>query len=118
MPELTQFERVKSMMRYLPANGTAGLARCAESTLSLSPWPPARMIATTLRMRVPQCNPRSSEHFQQHGVDVPVQPPDVWQEGLPRHGTVGNHVRKDRELGVARHDARRRRGGQSAALGE
>ena len=48
MPELTQFERVKSMMRYLPAKGTAGLARCAESTHSRSPWPPARMTATTL----------------------------------------------------------------------
>ena len=27
IPELTQFESVKSMIRYLPANGTAGLAR-------------------------------------------------------------------------------------------
>ena len=46
-PELTQFDSVKSMMRYLPANGTAGLARCADRTLSRSPWPPARITDTT-----------------------------------------------------------------------
>src|SRR5579859_431348 len=48
MSELTQLLRAKSMMRYLPANGTAGLARFCESRLSRSPWPPARMTASTL----------------------------------------------------------------------
>src|SRR3989440_8145548 len=48
MPELTQLLRVKSMMRYLPANGTAGLARFCERRLNRSPWPPARIIASTL----------------------------------------------------------------------
>src|SRR2546430_7584342 len=48
MPELTQLLRVKSMMRYLPANGTAGLARFSERRLNRSPWPPARIIASTL----------------------------------------------------------------------
>src|SRR5215467_8499582 len=52
MPELTQLERVKSMMRYLPANGTAGLARCAERTLRRSPCPPARMTAATFRKAI------------------------------------------------------------------
>src|SRR3990170_4393524 len=45
MPELTQLERVKSMMRYLPANGTAGLASLAVSTPSREPSPPARITA-------------------------------------------------------------------------
>src|SRR5919199_587619 len=38
------------MMRYLPANGTAGLARLDERTDSRSPCPPAITTATTLRM--------------------------------------------------------------------
>src|SRR6266487_483112 len=49
-PELTQLESVKSMMRYLPAKGTAGLARLDERTDSRSPCPPAITTATTLRM--------------------------------------------------------------------
>src|SRR5258708_17728016 len=48
MPELTQLLRAKSMMRYLPANGTAGLARFWERRLNRSPWPPAIMTASTL----------------------------------------------------------------------
>src|SRR5579884_1771175 len=50
MPELTQLLRVKSMMRYLPPNGTAGLARSRESTLSRSPCPPARIAAMGFRI--------------------------------------------------------------------
>src|SRR5436190_2185605 len=41
MPEFTQFDSVKSMMRYLPANGTAGLARRSPSRHSRLPTPPA-----------------------------------------------------------------------------
>jgi len=47
MPEFTQFDSVKSMIRYFPANGTDGLARFSESTLSRVPSPPAIIIATT-----------------------------------------------------------------------
>src|ERR1700678_2464061 len=36
-----QLERVMSMMRYWPANGTAGLARSRVSGKSRSPAPPA-----------------------------------------------------------------------------
>ena len=43
--ELTQFERVKSMIRYLPPNGTAGLARTDERIDRRSPSPPARITA-------------------------------------------------------------------------
>src|SRR3972149_3407349 len=47
MPELTQLERTKSIIRYRPAKGTAGLALSAERIESLSPAPPARTIAKT-----------------------------------------------------------------------
>ena len=45
MSELTQFDSVKSMIRYLPPNGTAGLARSCDRMDSRSPSPPARMTA-------------------------------------------------------------------------
>src|SRR5256885_16897497 len=47
-PELAKLERTKSMMRYLPPNGTAGLARSCVSGASLLPSPPARIIASVL----------------------------------------------------------------------
>src|SRR5437016_5496420 len=50
IPEFTQLLRAKSMIRYLPANGTAGLARFCERRLNRSPWPPARITASTLLM--------------------------------------------------------------------
>src|SRR3954454_24437954 len=43
--ELTQFDSVKSMIRYLPPKGTAGLARTDERIGRRSPSPPARMTA-------------------------------------------------------------------------
>ena len=45
MPELTQFDSVKSMIRYLPPNGTAGFARTEERIESRSPSPPASTTA-------------------------------------------------------------------------
>src|SRR5579862_9687513 len=48
IPELTQFDSVKSMMRYFPANGTAGFARFSVRTPSRDPSPPARMTARGL----------------------------------------------------------------------
>ena len=47
MSELTQLLRAKSMIRYLPPKGTAGLARMLERIDSRSPSPPARMTART-----------------------------------------------------------------------
>ena len=49
-PEFTQFESVKSMMRNFPPNGTAGFARQSVSGPSRAPRPPARIIATVLRV--------------------------------------------------------------------
>src|SRR3954462_14230588 len=51
--EFTQFDSVKSMIRYLPPNGTAGFARSWERIERRSPSPPARITAIvrfTLRM--------------------------------------------------------------------
>src|SRR5262249_106669 len=48
IPEFTQLESVKSMMRYLPANGTAGFARFSLRTARRDPSPPARMTARAL----------------------------------------------------------------------
>ena len=45
MSELTQLDSVKSMIRYLPPNGTAGLARSWERIERRSPSPPARITA-------------------------------------------------------------------------
>ena len=45
--EFTQLLSVKSIMRYLPAKGTAGLARFIVSGPRRRPSPPARMTALT-----------------------------------------------------------------------
>src|ERR687895_321017 len=47
MPELTKLERTKSMIRYLPPNGTAGLARSLVKRKSRSPLPPASTTPKT-----------------------------------------------------------------------
>ena len=47
MPEFTQLQSVKSMIRYLPPNGTAGLARTEDRIERRSPSPPARITAMT-----------------------------------------------------------------------
>src|SRR5271156_1796827 len=48
MPELTRFESTKSMMRYLPPNGTAGFARSRVNGCSRVPCPPAIISANVL----------------------------------------------------------------------
>src|SRR5438034_8951250 len=47
---LRQLESVKSIMRYRPPNGTAGLARSRVSGSSRVPLPPARTTANTFFM--------------------------------------------------------------------
>src|SRR6266568_5286 len=44
-PELAKLERAKSMIRYRPPNGTAGLARSRVSGSRRRPSPPARIMA-------------------------------------------------------------------------
>src|SRR5258708_1280245 len=48
-PELMKLLMTKSMIRYRPPNGTAGLARSRVSGYSRSPIPPARIMVRTLR---------------------------------------------------------------------
>src|SRR3954470_11139728 len=45
MSEVTQLESVKSMIRYLPPNGTAGFARSCERIERRPPSPPPRITA-------------------------------------------------------------------------
>src|SRR4030042_5257180 len=52
--ELMQLRRAKSMMRYLPPNTTAGLARSSARMLRRSPRPPARIRASTRLMHSPR----------------------------------------------------------------
>src|SRR4029078_3577528 len=61
MSELTQFDSVKSMIRYLPPKGTAGLARTDERIERRSPSPPARITAI-VRFTVVLLNAAESEH--------------------------------------------------------
>ncbi|GIW54061.1 MAG: hypothetical protein KatS3mg082_0465 [Nitrospiraceae bacterium] len=48
MPEFRKLLRTKSMMRYFPAKGTAGLLRTAVNGMRRSPLPPAMIMARTL----------------------------------------------------------------------
>ena len=50
MPELTQLDSEKSMIRYLPPNGVAGFARLSVNCISRCPRPPAITMATVLRV--------------------------------------------------------------------
>jgi hypothetical protein len=59
MPELTQLESVKSMMRNLPPKNTAGLARRSVSCFSRLPRPPARTSAIV--RRASRCWTRADE---------------------------------------------------------
>src|SRR5512137_2127531 len=43
-PECRQLDKVKSMTRYLPPKGTAGLARSAVKGCKRDPLPPARRM--------------------------------------------------------------------------
>src|ERR1035438_6301963 len=47
MPPLARFDSAKSISRYSPPNGTAGLARSAVSGLRRVPAPPASTIPRT-----------------------------------------------------------------------
>src|SRR5262245_22224740 len=68
IPELTQLDSVKSMIRYLPANGTAGLARFSVSTPRREPSPPARMTARALTRARLTARARGEGFLVQRGV--------------------------------------------------
>src|SRR5215813_2908800 len=68
IPELTQLDSVKSMIRYLPANGTAGLARFSVSTPRREPSPPARMTARALMELRLSARARGPGPFVERGI--------------------------------------------------
>src|SRR5512134_592616 len=82
IPEFTQFDRVKSMMRYLPAKGTAGFARFSVRTPSREPSPPARMTARALTGGVLARGARRFRAIVESGV-LPRR---------PRPGEVARHA--------------------------
>src|ERR1039457_4663222 len=55
-PELMQLEMGMSTRRYLPASGTAGLARSLVSGNNRVPWPPPMMTESTLLV-LTDCRP-------------------------------------------------------------
>src|SRR5216117_3308162 len=58
IPEFTQLESGKSIIRNLPAKGTDGLARFSERTLRRVPSPPA-MIMATIRTKTSNIDSRT-----------------------------------------------------------
>ena len=50
-PEFTQFDKAKSMIRYLPPKGTAGLARHLVRFIRREPAPPASTNTNVRRVR-------------------------------------------------------------------
>ena len=81
-PELTRFERAKSINRYPPANGTAGFALSAVNGIRRFPSPPANTIDNTFfnamvfALPVRLCSPRK-------------------KPGLPDPFTLEHILRKD-----------------------
>jgi glucose-1-phosphate adenylyltransferase len=51
MPELIQLDKGKSIIRNLPPNGTAGLARQSVIFFNRDPRPPAKINAMALRVK-------------------------------------------------------------------
>src|ERR1700692_4078484 len=69
MPELTQFDSTKSMMRNLPPNGVAGLQRCCGSALRPPPQPPPLPRAVAARRRPPlDRSPPPPRHDHRQGA--------------------------------------------------
>jgi hypothetical protein len=50
IPEFTQLDSEKSMIRYFPPKGVAGFARLSVNCMSRCPRPPAITTATVLRV--------------------------------------------------------------------
>src|SRR5262245_59774830 len=73
MSEFTQFDSVKSMIRYLPPKGTAGLARTDERIDRRSPSPPARITAIVRFMGPILTSAREAP--DDHSVNVPLRTP-------------------------------------------
>ena len=93
MPELTQLESVKSMMRNLPPKGTAGFARHSVSCSSRLPRPPARTSAMVLRV-MSLTSRLSSFSICQDNPDAGIG------EVGARHGPASGEPGSARPLGI------------------
>ena len=83
MSELTQFDSEKSMIRYLPPNGTAGLARTEDRIERRSPSPPARISAIVRFTRAPSCS-RPLGANRSTGRAIPITALAVGQRPVER----------------------------------
>src|SRR5256885_16044151 len=105
-PELMQFEIGTSTRRYLPASGTAGLARSRVSGNSRVPAPPPRMTAST-RFIDGVARPESERAARPWGrcIEVPLGKP---QKHRPvRSVCVASLVIPEGEVAVDERHARR-----------
>src|SRR5262245_6639124 len=93
MPEFTQLLRAKSMMRYRPPKITAGFARSSLSTLKRSPWPPARIRATTRFMVAPRSAGYAFANARLRYRQAPelAEDPEVVSQ-IARREEIGPHV--------------------------
>src|SRR5450756_938902 len=108
--ELTALESGKSMMRYLPPKGTAGLARFSPRMLRRLPAPPARIRVNTLIqpprsqvvVEVVLCahTPPDDEDVRRHGLWVQLH---IVVRTLPEVARIGQQV--VRLVGLACVDA-------------
>src|SRR6266481_231304 len=95
-PLLRQLESVKSMMRYMPPNGTAGFARFLVSGYSRSPWPPASNMTSVVAVaRIASC--RLDSGPSDHGSDGFTQ-----RFEARRLGDVGVGDPADEMVGIRR----------------
>src|SRR2546430_8926212 len=83
MPEFTQFDSTKSMMRNLPPKGVAGLQRCAVRSRSRSPRPPAMMTASVPPVRRLTYRP---DEARAGWRTMSRTTPDAASPAQPRHG--------------------------------
>src|SRR3990170_3957504 len=119
--ELTQLERAKSMIRYLPPKGTAGFARRLDRIDRRPPSPPARITARTRFMaamlarragaaeravrptpRPPSAPLEEEARVREAAVELD-HPVEVRAGGAAGHPLVGDHL-PGRDAVAAAHD--------------
>src|SRR2546428_12556937 len=97
-PELIQLLRVKSMIRYLPPKGTAGLARSAVNGWRRSPRPPDRIMVRRFFMRGCDCS-RTGGGWQKANTTTHLHPFNP----APRNRSKGGEIQgRDRDRAGAR----------------
>src|SRR5947209_3796735 len=87
-PLLMQLDRVKSMIRYSPPKGTAGLARSRVKGSNLVPLPPANTNVSTSFTASPSATSARAEHERKHLCQHHGRHRSSVQEACGRHFTT------------------------------